>query len=369
MALQNDAEDKFITSKSGAGVADTTLDAIFIAGLTTVIPLDKQKEKLKAGFGEKKVLKSFKHDDPVNTITTYIKNHPDVYIFLYSAGCVLSKAVSTTSGVNLNKVYIVEPYSPSTADNSVKTANQNGVPLKNIFLGPVAARGKGILSGTSKTPDGLSHGEALTHAAKEAANAAASTPPPPPSPPAPQSSTPTPSPSPPPPPSTPSSTTSTEPTNNDVNGKETGAYANLSNGWCITVYKDGIRKITVVRDGKGNLIRTDYYNNTTDKDAVSFTLTKLNDSTAVTPNQDQPSKVKSTEVAPNTQNNVEIIKTDSVNVLESPEDNDAGEYVYEVLLVVKKNGKTILISGEGRGLDTDTAIKNATENAKKNAYL
>tara|TARA_R110000868_G_scaffold411685_1_gene707507 strand:+ start:1395 stop:2504 length:1110 start_codon:yes stop_codon:yes gene_type:complete len=369
MALQNDAEDKLIISKSGAGVTNTTLDAIFIAGLTTVIPLDKQKEKLKAGFGEKKVLKSFKHDDPINTITTYIKNHPDVYIFLYSAGCTLSKAVSSTSGVNLNKVYIVEPYSPSTADNSVRTANQNGVPLKNIFLGPVAARGKGILSGTSKTPDGLNHGESLIHAAKAAANDAVSTPPPPLSPPTPQSLTPTPIPSPLSSPSIPTKTTSIEPTNNDVNGKETGAYANLSNGWCIIAYKDGIRKITVVRDGAGNLIRTDYYNNTTDKDAVSFTLTKLNDSTAITPNQSQPSKVKSTEVAPNTQNNVEIGKTIREDELETPDDNDNSEYVYEVYIEIIKNSLGSVVSGKGRGLDTDTAIKNATENAKKNAYL
>lgn len=365
-------ESDLITSKSGANITkDKPPKVILVLGLTDVISTSRQKELLEEGFGvPKNEIKTFPHNAPVDSITTFIKNNPKLPIFLYSAGCVHAKAVSAIPGIDLNKVYIVEPYSPGTAVKSVQTANQNGVPLKNIFLGPSEARGKGILSGTSKTPNGLSHGPALTNAGKEAAKAISS-----------EASTPAPTennttststitnPSTPTntQPSAPSTTTSSEPTNDDFNGStRTGSYANLSNGYCITVYKDGIKKITLVRDGAGNLIRTDYYTNTTDKDAVSFTLTKLNNATAVTPNQDKPSKVKTTDTTPN---NVKIIRVDRTEILEYPEENSTSEYVYQVTLVVEKNGTTILVDGEGRDKDQDTALKKANENARKNAYL
>lgn len=154
---------------STVGNISANADVIFVAGLISVIPLDQQVANLKKGLGNDKSVKAFLHSDSVKTITDYIASHTSAYVFLYSAGCVHAKAVSSVPGIVNSKVYVVEPYSPGSAVKSVQTAAQNGVPLGNIFLGPSADRGNGILTGTSKTPSGMHHGEALTNAAKLAA--------------------------------------------------------------------------------------------------------------------------------------------------------------------------------------------------------
>ena len=55
--------------------------------------------------------------------------------------------------MDLNKLYIVEPFYEAGGETakSVQKAVSNGVPSKNVFVGPNASRGNGIVGGSASS--------------------------------------------------------------------------------------------------------------------------------------------------------------------------------------------------------------------------
>ena len=98
-------------------------------------------------------VKSFDWDASTESILSFLSANPKTPVFLFSAGCKKAGPLSASDNVDINKLYIIEPfYEPGgETAKSVKTAVNNGVPSKNVFVGTSASRGNGIVSGTSST--------------------------------------------------------------------------------------------------------------------------------------------------------------------------------------------------------------------------
>lgn len=72
--------------------------------------------------------------------------------------------MSSSAMQNKNNLYIVEPYGASiNTKKSVQTAVDLGVPSTNVIAGPSSGRGKDIVSGTTPTPSGKGHWDALQY--------------------------------------------------------------------------------------------------------------------------------------------------------------------------------------------------------------
>lgn len=122
--------------------------AVLVGGLTHGESLSEQISRLSSAIG--KPVKGFSHSDSVSTIGAFIKDNPNIPIFLFSAGCRQSGKISKLPGVNLNKFYIIEPtYSGGETTTSVREAVSNGVPASHVFVGSSSSRGQGIVSGAS----------------------------------------------------------------------------------------------------------------------------------------------------------------------------------------------------------------------------
>ena len=98
-------------------------------------------------------VKSFDWDASTESILSFLSANPKTPVFLFSAGCKKAGPLSASNNVDINKLYIIEPfYEPGgETAKSVKTAVNNGVPSKNVFVGTSASRGNGIVGGTSST--------------------------------------------------------------------------------------------------------------------------------------------------------------------------------------------------------------------------
>jgi hypothetical protein len=120
-----------------------------------------QAEMLKSGLGVANV-KSFDWDASTESVLSFLSANPKTPVFLFSAGCKKAEALSKSNDVNINKLYIIEPfYEPGgETARSVKAAVSNGVPSKNIFVGKNASRGSGIVSGTASS-NAKDHWDAL----------------------------------------------------------------------------------------------------------------------------------------------------------------------------------------------------------------
>ena len=120
-----------------------------------------QAQMLKSGLGVANV-KSFDWDASTESILSFLSANPKTPVFLFSAGCKKAGPLSASNNVDINKLYIIEPfYEPGgETAKSVKTAVNNGVPSKNVFVGKNASRGSGIVSGTSSS-NGSDHWDAL----------------------------------------------------------------------------------------------------------------------------------------------------------------------------------------------------------------
>ena len=66
-------------------------------------------------------------------------------------------------GAPANNLYLIEPYhGGGSSTSAVRWAVANGVPRDQVLLGPVPARGKGLLTRYfTPTPTGLNHFQAL----------------------------------------------------------------------------------------------------------------------------------------------------------------------------------------------------------------
>jgi hypothetical protein len=65
---------------------------------------------------------------------------------LFSAGCYKAKDIAESGYVDLNKIYIIEPYAVN-GNSSVSGAVDSGVPASHVFVGNSKATGKGVVPG------------------------------------------------------------------------------------------------------------------------------------------------------------------------------------------------------------------------------
>ena len=143
-----DTEEKDKDEKSDTKIQSTgNYDAILVGGLDYRkgdYPIDKQVEKLKKNYSGN--VKGFRYNTETSTILNFLKSNTNVSVFLFSAGCNKAKDIAKSGHVDLNKIYIIEPYAVN-GNSSVSGAVNNGVPAKHVFVGDSKARGKGVVSG------------------------------------------------------------------------------------------------------------------------------------------------------------------------------------------------------------------------------
>lgn len=130
-------------------------DAVLVGGLDyrkSDYPINQQVELLKKGLGSDKNVKGFRYNESTSTILNFLKNHPNIPIFLFSAGATKANELSNSSYVNKNKLFVVEPFASSKKTKSiVQSAVSNGVPASNVFVGGSQSRGSGIVLGASSS--------------------------------------------------------------------------------------------------------------------------------------------------------------------------------------------------------------------------
>lgn len=141
-------------------------DALLIGGLDIRrgdLSIEQQVNSLKTSFGQTKRIKGLRYNTNAAAVNKILNENPGIYVFMFSAGCTLALDVANNKNVNKNKVYIIEPYGLSkNTRNIVNAAVNRGVPKTNVFVGPDAGRGLGIVSGSSTTKKGLTHWQALS---------------------------------------------------------------------------------------------------------------------------------------------------------------------------------------------------------------
>jgi len=120
--------------------------------------ISQQVEILKSSTGKNVI--GHRYNDLSGTLQT-ISKFPNSYVVLFSAGCSFSSKVASLIK-DKTKLFIVEPFaSSSNTASSVKNAVSMGVPNRNVITGPSAARGAGVVSGSTNTPSGTSNWGAL----------------------------------------------------------------------------------------------------------------------------------------------------------------------------------------------------------------
>lgn len=140
---EKDEEEKSDTKPQSTG----SYGAILVGGLDYRkgdYPIDKQVEKLKKNYSGN--VKGFRYNTETSTILNFLKSNTNVSVFLFSAGCKKAKDIAESGYVDLNKIYIVEPYAVNGND-SVLGAVSLGVPAKHVFVGDSKDRGEGVVSG------------------------------------------------------------------------------------------------------------------------------------------------------------------------------------------------------------------------------
>lgn len=140
-------------------------DAVLVGGLdyrNGDYKIDQQVELLKKGFGSNKKVKGFRYNTPTSEILNFLSQSPKIPIFLFSAGCTKASDLSNSRNVDVNKLYIIEPYAASSNTKQiVQSAVSNGVPSNNVFVGGSSGRGKGVVAGAVNSQSD-SHWGALT---------------------------------------------------------------------------------------------------------------------------------------------------------------------------------------------------------------
>jgi hypothetical protein len=135
-------------------------NAILVGGLdyrSGDYPIDQQVEKLKKNYSGN--VKGFRYNTETSTILNFLKSNTNVSVFLFSAGCNKAKEIAKSGYVDLNKIYIIEPYAVN-GNSSVSEAVKIGVPAKHVFVGDSKATGKGVVPGAVSS-QASSHWDAL----------------------------------------------------------------------------------------------------------------------------------------------------------------------------------------------------------------
>ena len=146
-----------------------SVDAVLVGGLDyrpSDYPISQQVEILKRGLGSNKNVKGFRYNTSTSEILNFLSQNPKVPIFLFSAGARKAEELSNSNYVDLNKLFIIEPFAASSGTKSiVRAAVSNGVPASNVFVGGSSGRGQGVVDGASSSQSD-SHWGALTNVGK-----------------------------------------------------------------------------------------------------------------------------------------------------------------------------------------------------------
>lgn len=140
-------------------------DVILMGGLDYRkgdLSITQQVESLKSALKGMNVI-GFRYTQ-LNDVLQAVKENPNAYVVLFSAGGSNASAVSNVM-VDKSKLFIVEPYAKSqNTIRSVQNAVANGTPASNVLVSPNnSSRGGGVVAGASSTPDGLGHWDALRY--------------------------------------------------------------------------------------------------------------------------------------------------------------------------------------------------------------
>lgn len=155
LIITEDQLKSLISSKKKNNSTSFNLDydAILVGGLDNRsgdYPISQQVELLKSGYGGNKKVKGFRYNTSTSEILSFLESHPNINIFLFSAGCSKAYELSQSPYVNKDKIFIIEPYAESKkVKQIVSDAVSNGVPSQNVFVGPSIPRGLGVVSGAS----------------------------------------------------------------------------------------------------------------------------------------------------------------------------------------------------------------------------
>ena len=161
----------------------STYEALVISGLDDKDKkgYKKQEEQLqlfKNGFGINRNVSILRHNVSLDTITTFLRNNPNIPVFLFSKGCERAVEIMNSGLVAPSKLYIIEPYAVSS---NTKTTVENAVrlykvPMKNVFSGGYPEVGS-VINVNGQKPIELtsamgrtSHWAALTTVGKGYAN-------------------------------------------------------------------------------------------------------------------------------------------------------------------------------------------------------
>ena len=141
---------------------ETNWDAVLVGGLEerpNDLSLEEQVKLFNSGFGGN--VKGFHHYNSTDSILSFVELNPEIPIFLFSQGCNKSQILSQSPFVDKQKLFIIEPFTKNSGVFAiVEGAISNGVPRKNVFVGPTPSRGSNI-QGASKS-EGINHWDALS---------------------------------------------------------------------------------------------------------------------------------------------------------------------------------------------------------------
>jgi hypothetical protein len=133
----------------------TKSDSVILMGGLDYRPgdykIEQQKSILQSSLNGRTVI-AHRYTD-LSGVLQSIKANPGASVVLFSAGCSYASKIANAIQ-DKTKLYIVEPYAKSSNTvKSVRSAVNNGVPTSNVLTGSTTARGNGIVSGATNTPD------------------------------------------------------------------------------------------------------------------------------------------------------------------------------------------------------------------------
>lgn len=156
-----------IVSMGFAQKSQTQYDGILVGGLDYRKgdkSIGEQELIFKEGFGMDKKVKSFSYNTDVSLIKKFLIQNPKVPIFLFSAG---SKFVlKLVEDVNVDKklLFVIHPFTQSEDINQlVLEAVRRGLLEENIYVGSYSGVGSNLKLNTTKTPNSISHIDALRY--------------------------------------------------------------------------------------------------------------------------------------------------------------------------------------------------------------
>ena len=160
-----------------------TYEALVISGLDDkdqkgYKKLAEQLQLFKNGFGINRNVSILRYNVSLDTITTFLRNNPNIPVFLFSKGCERAVDIMNSGLVAPSKLFIIEPYSSgNTAKTTVeKAVSLYKVPIKNVFSGGYPGTGS-LINVNGQKPIELTssmgrtdHWSALTTVGKGYAN-------------------------------------------------------------------------------------------------------------------------------------------------------------------------------------------------------